>query len=333
MKTLKLLWLAMVCAVFPALAQYNPIGRGISIDPVTFRLLGAGTNVLWANSNLIWQVLGRTNLGDSVIAPDTLIIRPVVTNGTLSGVNIIPPGSSLVGRLISITGDPSSLTSSNAVPRSYVDQNLAILAAYVDDRAVDVVTNLAQLLAVTQLSDDRHRLAAVQRDTGGDGAVGLWYWDPGLLAAETNSIKRPFIYSPGDPGRWVKIPITNAALNGVSVIPAGSRLSGRDIVIEGDPNTLSSSNAIPKSYVDQVGTFNVLYAQQLSTLVVADLAELVGQTSSTDAYKLAVVLRDTGNDGAAGDWYWDWNSTAAESAVCKRLTSRSPSAPGRWFKR
>lgn len=333
MKTLKLLWVAMVCAVFPALAQYPSIGRSISIDPTTYRLLGAATNVLWANSNLIWQVLGRTNLGDSVLAPDTLIIRPVVTNGTLAGATVIPAGSSLVGRLISITGDPSTLPSSNAIPKSYVDTGLTVLTAYVDDRAVNVVTNLAQLLAITQLSDDRHRLTIVLQDTSSDGAMGLWYWDPQLLGSDSATIKKPTVYSPSDPGRWVKFGSSNTILTGFSVVPAGSRLSGRDIVITGDPNTLSSSNAIPKSYADQIGTLGVFYAQQLSTLVVPTLADLVGQTGSVDFYKLAVVLQDTGNDGAAGDWYWDWNSTAAETSVCKRLTARSPSDPGRWFKR
>lgn len=329
MKYLLLLGLTLAAAG-AAFGQYNPVSEGVAVDPAT-GALKRPMNFFGANRALILLAIGETNFG---IAPDALLIRPTVSNGTVAGTLTIAPGAMIVGRLISIEGDPSTLASSNAVPRSYVDQLVNLTYGALERRDTLYVTNLAQLRARTELLLDAYRPVEVLEDTGTDKSKGLWMWNPHLVAGESDEVLRPTILGALDPGRYVKRNPTNATLWGLTTVPPGSSLYADQIILTGNPGTLTPSNAVPLGLLDQVSSVIYAYINERSMRVVDNLAQLTSLTGmSTTAYQLALVRNSTAGDGSAGEWLWDPNSLAAESHVIKKLSYRSIEQPGRFFQR
>lgn len=83
----------------------------------------------------------------------------------------------------------------------------------------------------------------------------------------------------------------------------------------------------PSTYLAPIG-----YVDVRAPVIVQNKAALKAILGGSQQ-RLAVVLDDTGSDGAAGDWFYDPTSTAAESAVIARPDNLTPFNPGRWFKR
>ncbi|MBN8247470.1 MAG: hypothetical protein J0L84_08510 [Verrucomicrobia bacterium] len=334
-----LLVLSLACAV-RALGQFSPLSEGVTANPFT-GALKRPTNFFHANRDLIVEAVGTNEFG---IPPDTLIIRPVITNGTVGGTLTLGPGAVLVGRLIAIEGDPSTLSSTNAITKGYVDQVTGVIFSALDQRTTLFVTNLAQLRAVSALSLDRYRPAEVLEDTGGDKAKGRWIWHPFLVAGETAQIVRPNSLGVLDPGRWIKMDPQNAVLSGNTVVPSGSSLdvasggtvnvasgatfSATKVTVTGTPT--AGTDAVNKTYTDLQDLLGKLYTDQVKTRIVPNLAALRDLPITTEDYMLAEVLFSTGGDGSAGTWFWDPDSLAPSTAVC--VTSNAGD-PGRWFKR
>lgn len=114
------------------------------------------------------------------------------------------------------------------------------------------------------------------------------------------------------------------ASNSVTVLGSlvvGGLIVGPGFVVPYDGLGEPGSYLAPLSYVDL-----------RATAIVRDKAALKA-INIYGVERLAVVLNDTGSDGAAGDWYFDPTSTAAESAVIARPDNLTPFNPGRWFKR
>ncbi|MCW5556607.1 MAG: hypothetical protein KIT22_01995 [Verrucomicrobiae bacterium] len=117
--------------------------------------------------------------------------------------------------------------------------------------------------------------------------------------------------------------LSNATVVGTLTSAAGSQITADRLVLTGDIGSLTPSNAVPLALLDQ-----------RATRVVANLTQLVSQDHmSSAAYQNFIVLSDTDGDGSAGDWLWHPYSLAAESAVIKKLASKTLSDPGRFFQR
>lgn len=95
------------------------------------------------------------------------------------------------------------------------------------------------------------------------------------------------------------------------------------------PGYVASYDGIgePSTYLAPIG-----YVDVRAPVIVQNKAALKAILGGSQQ-RLAVVLDDTGSDGAAGDWFYDPTSTAAESAVIARPDNLTPFNPGRWFKR
>ncbi|MFO1461885.1 MAG: hypothetical protein U1G08_21095 [Verrucomicrobiota bacterium] len=79
----------------PAKAQYQPIAKGVSVNP-TNSILQGPLDFFYANSNQIWRVIGITNLDSLAKATNGLHVSPVLTNATVKGTTILPAGSFLI---------------------------------------------------------------------------------------------------------------------------------------------------------------------------------------------------------------------------------------------
>ncbi|MFO1461310.1 MAG: hypothetical protein U1G08_18140 [Verrucomicrobiota bacterium] len=137
------------------------------------------------------------------------------------------------------------------------------------------------------------------------------------------------------------MPRTNGvAVNATLVTPivSGDLTASNNVAIYGNvavgglivaPGFVASYDGIgePSTYLAPIG-----YVDLRAPIIVQNKAALKAILGGTQQ-RLAVVLNDTGSDGAAGDWYYDPTSTAAESAVIARPDNLTPFDPGRWFKR
>ena len=79
----------------PAKAQYQPIAKGVSVNP-TNSILQGPLDFFYANSNQIWRVIRITNLDSLAKATNGLHVSPVLTNATVKGTTILPAGSFLI---------------------------------------------------------------------------------------------------------------------------------------------------------------------------------------------------------------------------------------------
>ncbi|MBN8245879.1 MAG: hypothetical protein J0L84_00385 [Verrucomicrobia bacterium] len=331
----------LVAAAYARGAELYPsVANGVTVDPAT-GALKRPANFFLINRDLIVEAIGTNEFG---IPPDTLIIRPVLTNATVGGTFTLQPGAAIIGRVITIEGDPNTLSSSNAITKGYVDQVTSVMFTALDQRTTLYVTNLAQLRAVSALSLDRYRPAEVLEDTGGDKAKGRWIWHPFLVAGETAQIVRPNSLGVLDAGRWIKMDPHNAVLSGNTVVPSGASLdvasggtvnvasgatlSATKVTVTGTPT--AGTDAVNKSYTDLQDLLGKLYTDQVKTRIVANLAALRALPISTEDYMLAEVLFSTSGDGSSGTWFWDPDSLGTTNFVCVTSTSGDP---GRWFKR
>lgn len=206
MRTFKaFLALVSVLIALPALGQYSPIAKGVSVNPTNSVLLGP-LDLFKANSNRIWEVIGITNLDSLGKATNGLLVSPVVTNGTWKGATVIPSGSSVTGAAgaqigfdkVTISGAPTDPT--DATTKGVVDSLGNLIFVVVPPT---IVNNLSGLVgaAVGTIS----RFGYVRNSTSGDGALGLWIWDPSSTTAESAVVKKSGNLSPSDPGRWLKL--------------------------------------------------------------------------------------------------------------------------------
>ena len=206
---------------------------------------------------------------------------------------------------------------------------------------VTTVPNNAALLNLRPLNDKP--VVRVQGDvTANDGGGGLWIWKPASTAAtNTLAAQGPIAYPYGSAaGRYENLiqnrPLLNSATaSGTMTFPDGSVLSfasGSSLVAATGSLMLVDQLLITGNWAAETYTYAAAtrgYVDTKSNVIVADLVALkaivVGSVS-----RLAVVLNDTGNDAAAGDWYWDPVSLGDETVVC---VVSDQTGTGRWFKR
>lgn len=117
-------------------------------------------------------------------------------------------------------------------------------------------------------------------------------------------------------GVAVNLTATNVVLQGLTYVEANGALE-LDFSMTG----ASPASATRKDYVD---------AQ--SVLIVDNLAALLA-SASPPGYRAAIVLQDTSNDGASGDWFFNPTSTASATSLIKIPNDRNPVSLGRWIKR
>lgn len=206
MRTLKaFLALVSVLIALPALGQYSPIAKGVSVNPTNSVLLGP-LDLFKANSNRIWEVIGITNLDSLGKATNGFLVSPTATNGTWKGATVIPSGASVTGApgaaigfdKVTISGTPTDPT--DATTQGVVDSlgNIVFLVV-----PPTIVNNLAGMVAAPVGSISR--FCFVRNSTAGDGAAGLWIFDPASVVAEGPVAKKSGNLSPSDPGRWLKL--------------------------------------------------------------------------------------------------------------------------------
>lgn len=207
MRTFKaFLALVSVLIALPAMGQYSPIAKGVSVNPTNSVLLGP-LDLFKANSNRIWEVIGITNLDSLAKTTNGFLVSPTATNGTWKGATVIPSGASLTGApgapitfdKVTISGTPTDST--DATTKGAVESSFNIVFLVVPP---GIYNNLAGLVSAP-VSPVVSRFAYVRNSTAGDGAAGLWIWDPTSAIAEGVVVKKSSNLSPGDPGRWIKL--------------------------------------------------------------------------------------------------------------------------------
>lgn len=160
---------------------------GLGYDVIWDAASSTATNT-WENGGPIaypWgSVTGRwKNLASTIWSPRL--------NGTLAF------------QSITISEDLSAAGSTAGATKGYVDQNDNVTRAFVNARAVNVVQNQTEMLALA-VTTTYAQMAVVRVSTGSDGAAGPWIWDPAATAVESARIKKSPNLSPGDAGRWIK---------------------------------------------------------------------------------------------------------------------------------
>jgi hypothetical protein len=193
---------------------------------------------------------------------------------------------------------------------------------------VDTFADLAKISPISS----RPSVRVLGSTSANDGGGGLFVWKPASTAAtNTTANGGPIAWPYGSSsGRWEKqienkAILKDAVLTGSTLVPFGSGLTlesglvAQTVVLLGDPFTASPNQATQKRYVDAK-----------APIIVDDMVGLRNIERSDTFRMLAVVLKDTGNDGAAGDWYWEPGSTATVTVVC---VSNIAGGTGRWFKR
>lgn len=188
-----------------AAQPYWSQARGISIN--TNSVLTGPLDFFVANSNHIWRVIGITNLDSLAKATNGFQVSLVASNATLKGATVIPSGASLTGApgapiafdKVTLTGIPTDST--DAVTKGVLDSSFNIVFLVVPP---GIYNNLAGLVSAP-VSSVVSRFAYVRNSTGGDGAAGLWIWDPTSTITEGVVVKKSSNLSPSDPGRWIKL--------------------------------------------------------------------------------------------------------------------------------
>lgn len=211
MKRLLLLCAVAAALAFPARAQFVSDFQQVTTDttgglrgPVTF---------FTANSNRIFAIIGTSNLIADLAAKagltNGLLVTPTLTNATLKGITTVPagqvvslpsgaaligsPGSIVVVDQITVSGNPTNTTALQGATRGYVDFQRTAL--------VDDLTGLLN----TEVSTYLNRFAYVRSNTSGDGAAGLWIWDPTSTWTESTVIKKSPLLDPSSAGRWLHL--------------------------------------------------------------------------------------------------------------------------------
>jgi len=210
--------------------------------------------------------------------------------------------------------------------------------------SVNTVDTIADLL---RLKPNRERpLWTVLGNTAkNDGGGGDYVWMEASTAA-TNTVASqaggPIAWPYGSAaGRWVKRVTGKPSLNN-AVVTGDSRIpSGSSITVEPGAGVVGSIGSVvvfnqaiigsnPFDETNPAAATTKLYVDNMLPAVVQNLAELKALNFRYQQRRLAVVLSDTGNDGASGDWYWEPGSTATATVVC---VASDITATGRWFKR
>lgn len=185
--------ISLVAFVFLGSAELSPpSSEGVRVDPTTGVLSGPSTNFFKANI---------TNLSTYVLAK---------TNATVSGVFVVPPGSAIAiqnGGAFSAAPGSALFVDTLTITKSGFDEGSLLAAAqkgYVDYKTPQFAANLAAL-KTNQITLRSKMSAYVQSNTAGDGAAGLWIWDPESTATVNGVCVKTDNLPPGDPGRWLKL--------------------------------------------------------------------------------------------------------------------------------
>ena len=108
-------------------------------------------------------------------------------------------GSNITAPKITITGDP--VDSTDAVTVGAMTQNLNVVLALT---GVSLVNNKSALIGAA-VSTSFARQCYVRNSTTGDGAAGMWMWDPNSTASESPTCVKSSNLSPSANGRWLKL--------------------------------------------------------------------------------------------------------------------------------
>ncbi|MFO1461264.1 MAG: hypothetical protein U1G08_17910 [Verrucomicrobiota bacterium] len=202
---LSILAIAAALLGLPAFGQYQPIAKSISINPTNSVLLGP-LDFFPANSNHVWRILGITNLDSLAKATNGVQVSPQISGATLGGTTTIPSGATVSGASgasisfdrVTISGTPSAPT--DATTKGIVDSLGNLIYIVVPPKIVNDLSGLTGASVGTV-----SRFCYVRNSTSGDGAMGLWIWDPTSTTAEGAVVKKSSNLDPGDPGRWLKL--------------------------------------------------------------------------------------------------------------------------------
>lgn len=204
MKLIRSIFLMLALAL-PASAQFTPDFSTVTAN--TDGTLRGPTNFFPANSNRIWAIIGTSNyLAD--LAAKAGATNATIVGATLAGTTTIAPGSALSipsGAAVSaasgsaVVMDRLLITKDGFAETNY---NAAAQVGFVIYKAPQFYDNLAALKAAL-VSMSTKTSALVMASTAGDGAAGIWVWDP----ASTATVNPVCVRSdnvPSGAGRWLK---------------------------------------------------------------------------------------------------------------------------------